>query len=91
MKTIWKYPVPVIDEFTLKMPAGAKLLTVQAQGLNDVCVWALVDDQEPRVSRRFLLRGTGHNCDDPRITKRSHVGTFQVHGGALVFHLFEEA
>ncbi len=50
-------------------------------------MWALVDSEEPTLLRQFKCRGTGHDCSDLRADK--FVGTFQLAGGALVFHLFE--
>jgi hypothetical protein len=49
-------------------------------------IWAACDLEAPRVERRFILVGTGHNLPDDA---GAHLGTFQIHGGALVFHLFE--
>ena len=86
MIAIWKFPVPVADGFTVEMPAGARVLSVQPQG-DSVQMWALVDTDAPNVKRAFAIRGTGHNAeglDDCR-----HLGTFKIHGGALVFHMFD--
>lgn len=87
MKTIWKFPVKINDEFSLAMPAGARVLSVQDQRGGTV-MWALVDDSAPKVERRFFVRGTGHPCDG--LDHAVFVGTFQLHGGAIVFHLFED-
>jgi hypothetical protein len=86
VKTIWKFEIPIADEFAIEMPAGTELLSVQAQGGTDPVLWALVDDKAPMARRGFALRGTGHEADG--LTKGDYVGTFQVHGGRLVFHLF---
>lgn len=84
MQTIWKYPVVLDDEFELRMPAGARLLTVQVQQGKPV-LWALVNPDVPQKTRRFRLYGTGQPLPD---APGEYVGSFQVHGGALVFHLF---
>lgn len=86
MLTVWKFPVRVADEFSIDMPTGAKLLTVQTQG-GEPCLWALVEDADPKVARKLAIRGTGHNADS--LDGAAYVGTFQVMGGALVFHLFD--
>ncbi len=86
-KTIYKYPFEVVDEFTVDLP-DADILCVQVQG-DTPCMWALVNPEAKPRRRTFLLRGTGHDCADQRIRKATHVGTFQLHGGKLVFHLFE--
>jgi hypothetical protein len=68
------------------MPAGARLLDVQTQ-LAEPCLWALVDDSAPKVSRRFAVRGTGH--DAVGLDSSTYVGTFQLVSGRIVFHLFD--
>ena len=86
MKRIWKYTV-MTDEFTHQMPKGAEVLDVQVQS-GVPHLWALVDDIAPMERRRFATVGTGHPLPD-EISDGKHVGTFQLHGGALVFHLFD--
>jgi hypothetical protein len=85
---VWKFPIPINDEFTLRMPRDAELLFVASQN-EQGCLWARVitDYWVGVVDRRFLLRGTGHEVD--RDCK--YVGSFMLRGGALVFHLFEAA
>jgi hypothetical protein len=85
MLTIWKFPFQVGDEFSILMPRGAHLLSVAMQG-DQPCVWALVNSEAPKVPVRFRLYGTGHPVDGRDISR--FVGTFQMHGGGLVFHLF---
>jgi hypothetical protein len=84
--TIWKFPVPIADEFAVVMPKGALVLTVQAQAGEPV-VWAIVSPDAPKVQRWFHVRGTGHETAGAE--SMPYVGTFQVHGGQLVFHLFD--
>jgi hypothetical protein len=84
MLTVHKYEIPIIDDFSIPMPDGAKVLCVQVQRGIPV-MWARVDVPAPMEARRFRLIGTGNPADE---TGR-YVGTFQTHGGALVFHLFE--
>ncbi len=87
MQTIYKYKCPVDDEVTIQMPSGAKVLCVQVQH-GEPCIWALVDrDVSEYFPRRFAWRGTGHQAEG--LNNRMYVGTIQLHGGALVFHLFD--
>lgn len=92
MRVIWKYPVPIVDTFALEMPKGAEVLTVQVQG-GDAQMWALLDPDRPKVERCFRLLGTGHPLGVGEVSDRfgRYVGTFQIAGGSLVWHLFEEA
>lgn len=86
MLTVYKYPFVITDHVEIIMPAAAKILTVQMQA-DSPCIWALVTPDLPAVIvRRFRLAGTGHELPD---NIGAHVGTFQMEGGALVFHLFE--
>ncbi len=84
MKTVWKFSIPVADECTIAMPKGATVLHVAAQA-GTPCLWALVDSTAELEPRGFSIRGTGHDCAGVG----RHVGSFLLHGGALVFHLFE--
>lgn len=84
---VWKYRVKVTDEFTIDMPEGAQVLGVQMQH-DHPYIWALVDPQRPLAPRTFALFGTGHGFDPCGL---AYVGTFQMHGGAFVFHLFARA
>jgi hypothetical protein len=84
---VWKQPIPVDGAFELLMPRGARVLTVQVQGTIP-CVWMLVDPAAAPERRRFRLAGTGHPIENA--ADLDYVGTFQIHGGALVFHLFEK-
>jgi hypothetical protein len=85
MHTIWKFPVQP-SNFTLDLPIGATFLSVQVQHRSPQC-WFLLDPEAPKVTRRFVLLGTGHSVPEPR--KLTHRGTFQIREGQLVFHLFE--
>ncbi len=83
-RQIWKYPV-VGPQFMLRMPDGARVLSIQNQQ-GSPQMWVLVDPDSPGVHREFLFYGTGHTMpDDPG----EFIGTFQVADGDLVFHLFE--
>lgn len=86
MITIWKYPIEITDEQTIKMPMGARILTVQMQG-PQCCIWALVDPSKPMAERHIRTHGTGHEIP-LGITTWAYIGTIQSHGGALIFHVF---
>jgi hypothetical protein len=85
MKRIFKYPIPIADEFILPLTLFAEILTVQMQK-SEPQMWVLIDPDEPKYERKFHLYGTGMT-----ITNDSHVylGSFQMLGGDLIYHLFE--
>jgi len=87
MQTIRKYEIKLEDEFTVKMPACARILCVQTQN-GSPKIWAIVCPGLETVERKFKIRGTGHN-DARGMENDVYVGTFQISGGDLVFHLFD--
>lgn len=82
---VWKYPIPLEDWPELPMPLGADVLCVQMQG-DMPCLWARVDPDAAKTIRQFRWAGTGHQLT-PDVGR--YVGSVQMMGGALVFHLFE--
>ena len=88
--TIWKFPVPVQDSFDISMSPDAEVLSVQVQhGTPYLWVRTPAEAIKPDYltwSRRFYLHGTGHTVNKGA---GRFIGTFQMHGGSLVFHLFE--
>ena len=88
MLTIFKYPIPAGDHFTLKLPRDAKILTVQTQR-GAPQLWAMVDSETKKETRHFRLSGTGHPLGEDYLKIINYIGTFQMENGALVFHLFE--
>ena len=88
MQAIWKFPM-VIGDNHITMPAHSQVLCVQAQYDRPV-LWALVfdtDDTAPKTIRTFHTYGTGHKRES---IEGRYIGTYQLEGGALVFHVFEE-
>ncbi len=89
MLTVHKFPFNIEDKVDIPMPAGAEILDVQVQR-GQPCVWALVDTDEPLVgTREFRVFGTGHPISGRGTEHMRHVASFQLQGGALVFHMFE--
>lgn len=91
MRRVYKYGIRIEDDIVLTLPRGAEILHVDVQRNpadepEDAFVWALVDPSAEQVDRRFRLAGTGHGLPDDDLT---HIGSFLMMGGALVFHLFE--
>lgn len=83
--TIWKFPIRSDDQWDEVMPAGSVPLSVGVQEAGPV-FWAAVDSKaEAQESHRFYLRGTGQ----PLGHAWKFIGTFQVPGMPLVFHLFD--
>lgn len=62
-RVIFKYQMPVLERFTMKLPAGAEVIRVTDQeGM--FWLWAVVDTQAPDLERRFVAVKTGANVPD---------------------------
>lgn len=90
MKTIYKYTLepsgfPSVQD--IQMPDLSELLTVQVQ-LGRPQLWALVDPSRPLRTRKIEVFGTGEDIESDGV-HRKYIGTFQLEGGGLVFHVFE--
>lgn len=85
MKTVWKFPLRVVEEQEVTVPAGAQLLHVEIQG-ETAQLWALVDPNVSTVNRTVCIYGTGHNMPD---NPGRYINTFTAYNGALIFHAFE--
>lgn len=84
-RIIWKFHISPADTIEFSMPVGARILTLQTQ-FGEPCIWAEVDDQAPTEIRKFRTYGTGHPMDGDL----TYVGSYQLNGGGLVFHVYEE-
>lgn len=83
-RVIWKFPLRILDEQTVEMPADAVLLSV-AEQTDVVCLWAEVVPDRPTEKRRILIHGTGHAISgEPRF-----IGTVLALDGRLVLHLYD--
>jgi hypothetical protein len=96
MKSVFKYPFEIQDNFEIEMPVDAQILHVGAQPSVGshfnarACIWALVDlDLNiPKQIRKFRLAGTGHPIEEA-LSKSEFIGTIMLLEGQLVFHLFD--
>jgi hypothetical protein len=84
MRTVWKFPLVMTDYQSINMPHGAEILTVEMQG-DQPCLWALCEPENALRPRSIWIHGTGHRVGD--IAR--YIGSVQMMGGALVFHVFE--
>ncbi len=82
---VWKYPIRPGFQ-TMKLPTGARILSVQPQR-GFVQMWALCDPDAPTEDRIILAVGTGQPWEQTE--KLEHISTWQEDGETLVFHAFE--
>lgn len=89
MRKIYKYQIPIIDEFEIEMPIEHETLCVQNQR-SVPCIWVIADPEDVKKRVKFRIHGTGHPIDEEEYyDKYAYVGTFQQLDGDLVWHLFE--
>ena len=102
---VWKYELRAayelraVHEQLIAMPRGAVLVCVDVQsrhlgppdwrmgrpGTEQPCLWAVVHPERETCVRRVLIVGTGQPTEEGA----EYVGTFQLGGGRLVFHVFD--
>ncbi len=88
MKTIWKFETPFENTFTLEMPMGAKIISVQQDQKTMIpCMWAIVNTDNKIEKRTFELFGTGIFMNED--VNRKYIGTYQYQRGEFVGHIFE--
>ena len=86
--TIWKYELKAVDEQDITMPRGARILTVQAQ-YGTAHLWAMVTPDSKPEKRKIHIRRTGDSTSSS-CSHENYIGTFQLEGGELVFHVFAD-
>lgn len=84
METIWKYELEVIDTQEIFIPNGFEVLAIKTQH-GKPCLWARVDPERSKLNAEIRIHGTGHDVPE---TTGKYLGTFQIHDGELVFHVF---
>jgi hypothetical protein len=91
MKVIWKFFLEPDAIDGIEMPRGAEILSVGVQH-GGPKLWAICDDRAPTAKRRISVVGTGHGMTGrglADVSAAEFIGTFQLQGGALVFHVFD--
>lgn len=85
-QTIWKFTFKIQDDISVKMPKGAQLLCVKANGKDRIDIWALVYPSTKLVDRKLVVYGTGNPCSGGAQPEH-YVGT--VHTDTNDFHVFD--
>ena len=90
MRIIYKYALAIQDEQLINMPKFAQILDVQVQS-GVPCIWAFIDTDEERISRKIITYGTGEDVsgDFLRVPSRTYLATYQLTEEGLVFHVFD--
>jgi hypothetical protein len=92
MAIIFKYPLNLTSQQTLRLPKGSKILKVAFQG-PQLTLWAFVDEGQPLMPRRVWIVGTGWNLDttEVHVEPEDYVDTvLQPPISEYVWHIFVE-
>ena len=90
-RRIFRYRLPLTDRPVVTLPTDAEVLSVgpPRDGSDHLDLWAVVDaDMPTEQDRKFRIVVTGNPMSDDC---GRFIGTVPTHGGALIWHVFEEA
>ena len=87
-RVIFKYQMPVLERFTMKLPNGAEIIRMADQG-GMFWLWAVVDTRLPDEDRHFVAVKCGANV--PEIHSLLYRGFCAVHvQQELGLYIFED-
>lgn len=85
LNTVWKATLKPTDTQSIMVPDGAEMLCAREQ-FEQICVWYRCDPDAPLTPRILAIVGTGNPAPGP---EGRYLGTASLHGGQLMFHVFE--
>jgi hypothetical protein len=86
-RSIWKFPLELLDKQVINMPKNSDILAVQVQN-GVICLWAMVDPFVEKVPKAFHIVCTGRRVgQDIEGGYASYLGTVQM--DQFVWHIFE--
>ena len=86
MRTIYKYPLLFHSKQTITTNPNPKILCVQIQN-NRPFIWVEVDAMNDGAHMFTIeIFGTGHEMPE---AKRKYIGTYQLHGGTEIYHVYK--
>jgi hypothetical protein len=87
-KAIFKYQMPVLEKFEMKLPQGALIIRMEDQG-GMFWLWAVVDTRAPDETRKFRAFKTGAPIPDSFDGK--YIGFCKIHvQQELGLYIFED-
>ena len=86
---IWKYQMPISEQFEMTLPVGAEILRTQGEG-GYLWMWALVDTSKVDEVRYFHSFKAGGTMPDD-LSNFYYVGMASIYIQAeLMLYIFEE-
>lgn len=93
MKAIFKYPIPVLEKFSVSLPADAQVIRVDDVD-GHFFLWAIVDTEADLVERHFECYKTGQPIETP-LHRLFYLGLCKLfimqELGLYVFEVFHDA
>lgn len=86
--TIYKYQLPALEEFIMRLPRGATPIRVADQG-GMIWMWCVVDVREPLEERKFRSFKTGASIPDGLNLRYIGWGAFYIQMEIALYY-FEE-
>lgn len=87
-RAIFKYQMPVLEQFEMKLPQGALIIRMEDQG-GMFWLWAVVDTRAPDETRKFRAFKTGAPIPDSFDGK--YIGFCKIHvQQELGLYIFED-
>jgi hypothetical protein len=85
-KTIWKFPLSLVDQQVIELRQGAHVLSVGLDSQSDLCLWAHLDPHEGPLTAKVRIVGTGRPAEG--LERYRFLGS--VLQGSFVWHVFVE-
>lgn len=85
MKRVYKYPLQITDDQTIKLKGKPLSVIVQYEC---AVLYALYDETAEEREYKIHIAGTGHPIDDSIIAEYTFLDTIYLYHGNLVFHIF---
>lgn len=85
---IWKYQMPVAEQFTMKLPKGAEIIRMDGEN-GYLWLWAVVDTQAELEDRHFEAFKAGGTMPDD-LSNHEFVGMAHIYiQQELMLYIFE--
>jgi hypothetical protein len=88
-RTIWKYPLEIINKQKIKLPGSYKILSIKVQNGKPILYVFVNPKVQERVDVTLITYGTGHSIDTNYDNVDDYIDTYMVQDGKLVFHVFK--
>ena len=82
-----QYPLNISEVQMIRMPAGSKILSVEAHEDRPV-LWAMANGKNKEENRYIYCYGTGYKFENEN-DSLEYLNTIRIRNGMLILHFFE--